>query len=474
MAELQQYLDQSQVNNMKQALEASKKVLAERQAILDQLNAQQDNLPTRSQIATAQRRAQELASTDPAKSAEYAAQAAAFTQQRADFTAAYSIADRNVQDAQNAVSSNERTLAEVEARYSAGNYSAESPAATTITPDQDPAAKQADAAVTFSVETPVAISTTVTEEPEYTQPSGVQAFQAATARLAEQNAAAAQNNTGIPTQTKNAQSAATQQDLANANQNKDWRLRISLAPGAGYLYNAAGPNDILAPLKETNGVIFPYTPAINVSYQANYDPIDLAHTNYKFYQYKNSEVSQIQITGDFTAQDTEEANYLLAVIHFFKSVTKMFYGQDSNPPNGVPPPLVYLTGFGAFQFDRHPVVVQSFSYSLPNDIDYIRAGSVTNNSGVNLSEYQYKVNTYVPKLARLLSSGLNEGGKSNGPQFQSSLSNSDATYVPTKIQLQIVCMPIITRKDITNNFSLEKYAKGELTRGSRRNGGGIW
>jgi hypothetical protein len=46
--------------------------------------------------------------------------------------------------------------------------------------------------------------------------------------------------------------------------------------------------------------------------------------------------------------------------------------------------------------------------------------------------------------------------------------------VPTKIQIQITAVPIVTRNDISNNFNLADYASGELLRGSRRNGGGIW
>ena len=59
----------------------------------------------------------------------------------------------------------------------------------------------------------------------------------------------------------------------------------------------------------------------------------------------------------------------------------MFYGQDQNPRNGTPPPLVYLNGLGTFQFDNHPLAVTNFTYSLPNEVDYIRAGSTTNEPG---------------------------------------------------------------------------------------------
>lgn len=251
------------------------------------------------------------------------------------------------------------------------------------------------------------------------------------------------------------------QTQQNYNSQPDWRVRLSLAPGASYLYNAGG--DILAPLQATNGVIFPYTPQINVSYRANYDPADVTHSNYKLFFYKNSAVDDIQIIADFTAQDTGEASYVLAVIHFFKSVTKMFYGQDSNPNAGTPPPLCYLSGLGQYQFNNHPLLVTNFQYSLPNDVDYIRAGSTTQYSGQNLSSYQQRIKSggfLDAILGRLRGSGLNRGATSGPPKFNS-LSNSQATYVPTKIQINITCVPVVSRNDISRNFSLEEYGTGE-------------
>lgn len=256
------------------------------------------------------------------------------------------------------------------------------------------------------------------------------------------------------------------QSQQNYNSQPDWRVRLSLAPGASYLYNTASEGDILAPLQATNGVIFPYTPQINVSYRANYDPSDITHSNYRLFFYRNSAVDDIQIIADFTAQDTGEASYVLAVIHFFKSVTKMFYGQDSNPTAGTPPPLCYLTGLGQYQFNNHPLLVTNFQYSLPTDVDYIRAGSTTQYSGQNLSSYQQRVKGggfLDAILGRLRGSGLRKGAVSGPPKF-SSLSNSEATYVPTKLQINISCVPVVTRNDITRNFSLDEYGTGQSTK----------
>jgi hypothetical protein len=278
---------------------------------------------------------------------------------------------------------------------------------------------------------------------------------------------------GISTALNGARSQATTGDTTSSQQKLDWRAKLSLAPKSNYLYNVKkGQAGILNPLQETNGVIFPYTPAISVTYAAGYDISELVHSNYKIYQYKGSSVDAVSITADFTAQDTNEANYLLAVIHFFRSVTKMFYGQDQDPKAGVPPPLCYLSGFGAYTYDAHPLVVTNFTYATPTDVDYIRAGSQTNQPGQNVSQQNSTLNTFSQSVQRTTINGL----KPAPPNFQTqnSLINSEATYVPTKIQLQITCIPIVTRNDISNTFSLEKYATGQLLRGSKRSGGGIW
>jgi hypothetical protein len=113
---------------------------------------------------------------------------------------------------------------------------------------------------------------------------------------------------------------------ATDNDASDWRFRVRLAAGSQVLYKSSD-SGILDPLKATDGVIFPYTPQVMINYQANYNKTTPTHSNYAQYFYQSSEISDIQITGTFTAQSTKEADYLLAAIHFFRSATKMFYGQ---------------------------------------------------------------------------------------------------------------------------------------------------
>ena len=270
---------------------------------------------------------------------------------------------------------------------------------------------------------------------------------------------------------KQAQQQAAVQQRQNETNNGDWRVRIRLMPGANYLYKATPDKQgILKPLAASDGVIFPYVPQIQTNYQAKYDPYDLVHSNYRGYFYRGSSVNEVQITGTFTAQDTKEAEYVLAVIHFFRSVTKMFYGKDAL--RGAPPPLVELSGFGAYQFNNHPCVVSNFNYNLPNNVNYVRV--TPNNQGLNLTPRRNLAgtpssNTLDSITNRLRNAGLPRGAtperQSLGEVVGTVSGVGQTTYVPTKIELQITLLPIQTRQQVSQQFSLENFANGNLIKG---------
>ena len=251
-------------------------------------------------------------------------------------------------------------------------------------------------------------------------------------------------------------------------QNNDWRVKLQLAPQANYLYNDPNPG-ILAPLKVTNGIIFPYTPKIEMSYKANYQEVPLTHSNYKGYFYQNSNPGEINIIAPFTAQSTADANYLLAVIHFFRTATKMFYGQDSQ--RGAPPPLVYLSGLGPYQFNNHPCVISDFTYALPSEIDYIRA-QTSNQAGLNLVSIRNRqsvaTNSIFSSVSRLASVFLNKGalpGTPFGGNQSPNLGLGSPTYVPTKMEIQLTLLPTQSRQQVSKQFSVKNFANGNLLKG---------
>jgi hypothetical protein len=257
--------------------------------------------------------------------------------------------------------------------------------------------------------------------------------------------------------------------------NNDWRVRLVLAQDSDYLYNAKPDPGILKPLFNSNGVIFPYTPEISTAYTANYEKYDLTHSNYRGYFYKNSAVNDINISATFTAQDTQEAEYLLAVIHFFRSVTKMFYGKDAQ--RGAPPPLVYLVGYGDFQFNGHPCLISNFNYNLPRDVDYIRANN-PNNYGTNMLNRRTATTSSSPAIATInrLANAIDSIGQSLFPgatpqipapgTVPGSVNNLNrSTYVPTKMEIQLTLLPVQTRAQVSKQFELKSFANGQGLKG---------
>lgn len=248
----------------------------------------------------------------------------------------------------------------------------------------------------------------------------------------------------------------------------DWRVRLHLADHADYLYKSNDPG-ILYPLRATDGIIFPYTPTFQIQYQANYKNYDLTHSNFRGYYYSGSVVASVMMTATFTANDVIEANYLLATLHFLRSATKMFYGQDIK--RGTPPPVVYLTGYGEYQFNNHPCLINMFSYNLPDDVDYIpaeqppvttertsgkvtgdmksirRAGANIGKGGLPLTKTGMTYNT--------------QGAKSPDPVSGVNIYEG-RTYIPTKIDLNFTMLPLNTRDQVSNEFSLKDYANGKL------------
>ena len=275
-----------------------------------------------------------------------------------------------------------------------------------------------------------------------------------------------------------AQDQAAKRAAQNVPSQADWRVRISLAQGSNYLYTFAdkdGGPGILAPLQPTNGVLFPYTPTIETTYHAKYNTTDLVHSNYRGYFYQNSYVDQVTVKGTFTAQDTREAQYLLAVIHFFRSVTKMFYGATDQYA-GTPPPLVFLSGFGQYQYKNHPCLVTNFTYSLPNDVDYIRADGF-NNYNINLENRRTQSAGAPPggilsgsfSLAAKL--GVNKlfAGGIPKPQLPGMVNqqvnkskDQNSTYVPTKMEIAVTLLPTQTRKQVSQEFNVKEFANGSL------------
>ena len=127
-------------------------------------------------------------------------------------------------------------------------------------------------------------------------------------------------------------------------------------------------------LTTNRGILFPNQPDISYQQSVNYNTYDLVHTNYSYHSYRNTPSAQIQVTAQFAQTTREELAYVLGVIHFLRSVTKMYYGTKdikANPSAGTPPPVLRFSAFGSQQFNRIPVIVGNFATTYDSNVDLV-------------------------------------------------------------------------------------------------------
>lgn len=129
------------------------------------------------------------------------------------------------------------------------------------------------------------------------------------------------------------------------------------------------------------GIIFPYTTAVNQEYTASYANLNVTHSNYTQYFYKNSSPGPITLTSKFTVQNEEDACVYLSTVHLLRALTKMQFGNDSNA--GSPPPVCKLMAYGTYMFDNVPVVINTFRLELPDNVDYFTTDNYKELFGVS-------------------------------------------------------------------------------------------
>lgn len=224
-------------------------------------------------------------------------------------------------------------------------------------------------------------------------------------------------------------------------EDNDWRVRLSLPSSQAF-----ADSKILQPLVDTGGLVFPYTPTIIMSHSANYNALQPVHTNYPFYNYQNSNIDTMTITGDFFVENSVDALYWVAALHYLRSVTKMFYG--SGVDLGAPPPVVKLNGYGDFVFKDVPVAITNFTVDLPADVDYVKTGLSGESSSDNLFDLG---------VGDVLSSA--QIAQAAGAAGSTSASSRNTGWVPTQSQFAVTVQPMYSRRKVSG-FDLNSFAKG--------------
>lgn len=222
------------------------------------------------------------------------------------------------------------------------------------------------------------------------------------------------------------------------NNQTDWRVKLTLPQDSDLrIQFFATDNSLMSPLRAEGGVVFPLTPSVIVQHQAGYNPLAVTHNNYPFYAYQNSETSSLTIIGEFPVQNYEDAQAWVATLHFFRSVTKMFFGGD-DATRGNPPPILKLNGYGEHVLKNVPVVVTNFSVELTQGVDYISTSQ-------NINPLSYDT----------------EGSLESTDRIDSSSDNVPDSWAPTSSIFTVQVQPVYSR-DTIKNFNMKDFVKGDL------------
>tara|TARA_B100000989_G_scaffold291621_1_gene266322 strand:- start:4546 stop:5214 length:669 start_codon:yes stop_codon:yes gene_type:complete len=214
---------------------------------------------------------------------------------------------------------------------------------------------------------------------------------------------------------------------------KDYRAKIQpLGTTEEQMALILGPNtsdNIMKPLWNTHGLMFPYTPMIQVQHATvNYGSYDLAHTNYDYFAYQKTSSPSATVTGVFGAHTQEEAEYMMAAIHFLRVVTKSNFGA-TDPNRGTPPPKLAFSAYGDAMFNRTPVYIRTVAFGLDQDVDYV---PVRNS---------------------------NKTGATGNADLDRMLQDS---YVPLVLNLFVDIMVSPNPSKLRDEFNLEEFRKGRL------------
>lgn len=252
----------------------------------------------------------------------------------------------------------------------------------------------------------------------------------------------------------------------------DWRVRLSIPNWISFKTSPA-----LKPLTDAGGLVFPYTPDVSIASNAKYSAISTTHSNYQFQAYDSSNPGTITITAPMNVEDSTQALYWIAALHYCRSVTKMFSGYDLK--SGNPPPVVFLNGYGSYVFKNIPVAITSFQAQLPKDCDYIscdpQASVLAEIGGIADS-----IGSLSETLGSTLGSVSGIAGVTNGISAVAGAvsavtnvvgafgvggsSSAGKAYVPTKSTFTITLQPMYSRSSV-RRFSLDRFVQGGYTSG---------
>ena len=224
--------------------------------------------------------------------------------------------------------------------------------------------------------------------------------------------------------------AAKRKADSSRSRNMDYRARLQLyKKGAEGFFDTVTQN-VLTPLIKNRGIIFPYTPNLFLSRNANYGSMDFKGANFPVHTYMSSSPPILPLIATFTATTKEEGQYMLAAWRFLNILTQSDFGESSIKQNkaGAPPPVLQFSYLGPFGFDRVPVLLTDFNIMLGNQVDMV-------------------------PVEHPVSKDFSESGAS-------AFGDKEVTYMPTEVEFTINMVPQYSPRRVRKDFNLDNMRKG--------------
>lgn len=204
-----------------------------------------------------------------------------------------------------------------------------------------------------------------------------------------------------------------------------------------------------------------------MSYAVNYETTDIPQSNVQYNSYKNSPPPSIDVTAHFTADEKSQAKHMLSAIWFLQALSKCdvgdgktYYTTTVKSGGGLPPPVLYFNAYEQM-IENIPVVLKSFSFSYPDDIDYI-------NLIINMENYNGydDFDTIYEKFKAIGFKNTEQVNNfvENINQYKTKLDDplKMSFWLPMKmdISMSFLIQPNLARED--NVFNLDAYKAGIL------------
>lgn len=227
------------------------------------------------------------------------------------------------------------------------------------------------------------------------------------------------------------------------------RVRLRPKPDGraiSQIYGSAEGGGLMRPLIDTKGMVFPYQPVITYQQEVLYSQMEMVHTNQDIYSYVRTPALKLTVDGEFTCQNQEEGRYSLACVHFLRTVTKMWFGGESETSiakQGTPPPVLLFDAYGQYMFNNLPVIVTQFSVTLPKEVDYFPVEVSNSDEGAPRAADLYS-SIFRPNASRLNMNG-----------------NTGYAWLPVQFGISVQLTVQNTPRRL-RSFDMTKFSTGEL------------